>query len=30
MIEASTIAVQLVPATAGRRIDALDPGNCPF
>jgi hypothetical protein len=29
MIEASTIAVQLVPATAGRRINAPDPGNCP-
>ena len=30
MAEASTIAVQLVPAMAGRRIDAEDPGNCPF
>jgi uncharacterized cupin superfamily protein len=27
---ASTIAVQLVPAGADRRIDADVPGNCPF
>jgi hypothetical protein len=27
---ASTIAVQLIPAGAVRRIDAPDPGNCPF
>jgi hypothetical protein len=29
-IEARTIAVQLVPAAAVRRIDAAAPGNCPF
>jgi quercetin dioxygenase-like cupin family protein len=29
-VEASTIAVQLVPTGAIRRIDAPDPGNCPF
>ncbi len=29
-VEASTIAVQLIPAGAARRIDAEDPGNCPF
>jgi hypothetical protein len=29
-VEARTIAVQLVPAGAARRIDAPDPGNCPF
>ena len=29
-VEASTIAVQLVPTAAIRRIDAADPGNCPF
>ena len=28
--EARTIAVQLIPAGAVRRIDAADPGNCPF
>jgi quercetin dioxygenase-like cupin family protein len=28
--EARTIAVQLIPADAVRRIDAPDPGNCPF
>ena len=28
--EAITIAVQLVPAGSTRRIDATDPGNCPF
>ena len=28
--EARTIAVQLIPADAVRRIDAADPGNCPF
>lgn len=27
---AQTIAVQLIPATAARRIDAPDPGNCHF
>ncbi len=27
---AETIAVQLLPAGAPRRIDAPDPGNCPF
>ena len=27
---AKTIAVQLIPAGAVRRQDALDPGNCPF
>lgn len=29
-VPASTIAVQLIPAGAVRRIDAPDPGNCPF
>lgn len=29
-VEARTIAVQLIPANAGRRIDAPNPGNCPF
>ena len=29
-VEARTIAVQLVPADATRRIDAEDPGNCAF
>lgn len=29
-VEASTIAVQLIPADAVRRIDADDPGNCHF
>ena len=29
-VQASTIAVQLIPATATRRIDAPDPGNCHF
>ena len=28
--EARTITVQLIPADATRRIDAPDPGNCPF
>ena len=28
--EAQTIAVQLIPAGAMRRIDLPDPGNCPF
>jgi uncharacterized cupin superfamily protein len=28
--EARTITVQLIPAAAVRRIDAADPGNCPF
>ena len=28
--EARTITVQLIPADATRRIDAADPGNCPF
>jgi quercetin dioxygenase-like cupin family protein len=28
--EARTIAVQLIPADATRRIDAPDPGNCSF
>jgi quercetin dioxygenase-like cupin family protein len=28
--EARTIAVQLIPAAAVRRIDAEDPGNCHF
>jgi quercetin dioxygenase-like cupin family protein len=27
---ASTVAVQLIPAGATRRIDAADPGTCPF
>ena len=27
---ATTIAVQLIPAGAARRIDAENPGNCPF
>jgi hypothetical protein len=27
---ASTIAVQLIPANAVRRIDVASPGNCPF
>jgi hypothetical protein len=27
---AKTIAVQLIPAGAGRRQDSADPGNCPF
>ena len=27
---AQTIAVQLIPAGAARRIDVADPGNCPF
>ena len=30
LIEARTITVQLIPAAAARRIDAPDPGNCPF
>jgi quercetin dioxygenase-like cupin family protein len=29
-IEAKTIAVQFIPAGAGRRIDVADPGNCHF
>jgi len=29
-VEAHTIAVQLIPADAMRRIDAENPGNCPF
>jgi hypothetical protein len=29
-VEARTIAVQLIPADAIRRIDAEDPGNCTF
>jgi hypothetical protein len=29
-VEARTIATQLIPAGAERRIDAPDPGNCPF
>jgi cupin domain len=29
-VQASTIAVQLIPADAKRRVDAPDPGNCPF
>jgi hypothetical protein len=30
VVEARTITVQLIPADAVRRIDAADPGNCPF
>ena len=29
-VEARTVAVQLIPAAAGRRIDAPNPGNCSF
>ncbi len=29
-VEAQTIAVQLIPAGQPRRIDLIDPGNCPF
>ena len=29
-VEARTIAVQLIPAEAARRIDKPAPGNCPF
>jgi len=29
-VPAKTIAVQLIPAGATRRIDAPSPGNCPF
>ena len=29
-VEATTIAVQLIPADAARRIDAADPANCHF
>lgn len=29
-IDARTVAVQLIPAAAVRRIDAPAPGNCPF
>ena len=29
-VEARTVAVQLIPAGATRRIDAADPGHCPF
>ena len=28
--QAETLAVQLIPSTAGRRIDMPAPGNCPF
>jgi len=30
VVPAKTIAVQLIPAGATRRIDAPSPGNCPF
>ena len=29
-VEASTVAVQLIPAGQPRRIDVADPGNCDF
>jgi uncharacterized cupin superfamily protein len=29
-VEARTVAVQLIPAAAARRIDAPDPGHCTF
>jgi hypothetical protein len=29
-VDASTIAVQVIPSGSSRRIDAPDPGNCPF
>jgi quercetin dioxygenase-like cupin family protein len=29
-VEAETVAVQILPAGAERRIDAPIPGNCPF
>jgi hypothetical protein len=29
-VPAQTIAVQLIPAGAARRIDVASPGNCPF
>src|SRR5207249_322037 len=29
-VEARTVAVQLIPAAARRRIDVPAPGNCPF
>jgi uncharacterized cupin superfamily protein len=29
-VEAKTIAVQLIPAAAARRVDVADPGNCHF
>ncbi len=29
-VEAKTIAVQLIPADAARRVDVADPGNCHF
>jgi quercetin dioxygenase-like cupin family protein len=29
-VEARTIAIQLIPAEAARRIDVADPGNCHF
>jgi quercetin dioxygenase-like cupin family protein len=29
-VEASTIAIQIIPADQPRRIDAADPGNCHF
>jgi hypothetical protein len=29
-VEARTIALQLIPANAMRRIDVASPGKCPF
>jgi hypothetical protein len=29
-VQASTVAVQVIPAEAARRIDAPAPGSCPF
>jgi hypothetical protein len=29
-VEAKTIAVQLIPADAARRMEIADPGNCHF
>ncbi len=29
-VEARTVAVQLIPADATRRVDVANPGNCPF